>query len=176
MVRLSRYTKKYDKNIRLYKLHGSRDYVPYFTDKDGIGRPENYLKLRFGVRPGDLYKEKSIKNGSREYERCFINYHGDIMIGTTTKILRYKEPLIYKKLFKYFNRNLIEADKLIIVGYGGRDLEINKIIKKRFDYNSKKVIIIDPFPSDTLQALSSNLNAHIIEKSLNNVLIEDIIF
>jgi hypothetical protein len=101
-VRLSRYTGKYDKNICLYKLHGSRDYAVYYaSDKNGIGRPENYIKIKYGIGFSDIFKEV-IENIELVYEHCFVNYHADFLTGTTSKIERYKEPIFYKKLFEIF--------------------------------------------------------------------------
>lgn len=173
-VRLQRYTGVYDKKFRLYKLHGSRDYGVYYTSDKGIGMPETYVKTRFGVRFGDIFKERTDTNGNIEYEHCFINYHADFLTGTTSKIERYKEPLLYKKLFEFFRNNLKEASKLIIIGYGGKDTEINKMILENFDFKSKEVIIIDPYPALHIKTLQQQLDAKLVIKQLEDVSIDDI--
>lgn len=173
-VRLSCYTGNYDKPIRLSKLHGSRDYVVYYTmSNTGVAHPESYIKIRHGIGFADIYKEKN-ENGDLTYENCFINYHADFLTGTTSKIERYKEPLLYQKLFEIFRANLKEASKLIIAGYGAKDSEINKMIVENFDYKTKPVFIIDPFPAVGLRTLQSMLNATLIEKHLDDVGISDI--
>jgi hypothetical protein len=173
-VRLSRYTGKYDKNICFYKLHGSRDYVVYYaSDKNGIGRPENYVKIKYGIGYGDIYKEE-LENNELVYQHCFINYHADFLTGTTSKIERYKEPIFYKKLFEIFRNNLATAEKLIIIGYGCKDSEINKMIIENFDFKNKPVFIIDPFPSEALENFKTIVNATLIKKDLENITPSDI--
>ncbi|MBS1731864.1 MAG: hypothetical protein JST02_01085 [Bacteroidetes bacterium] len=173
-VRLSRYTGNYDKNICLHKLHGSRDYAVYYaSDKNGIGRPENYVKIRYGIGFGDIYKEE-VKNNQLTYEHCFINSHADFLTGTTSKIERYQEPTFYKKLFEIFKGNLQEAEKLIIIGYGCKDTEINKLIIENFDFKNKPVTIIDPYPSQMLENFRNQVNGVLIEKDIDNVSISDI--
>jgi hypothetical protein len=144
--RLSRYTGKYDRKIRLYKLHGSKDYYVYYTNK-GKGAtlyPETYIKTRRLIDNMNFCKEIQTQSGKLEYENCSVNYHPDFLTGTTSKIARYKEPLLYKKLFELFKKNLKKADILIIIGYGCKDTEINRYIFEEFG-TSKPCFIIDPF-------------------------------
>jgi hypothetical protein len=173
-ARLERYTGIYRKNLRLYKLHGSRDYVVYYTFKGNIGKPEKYLKTRFGIGFSDLYKEKENENNELEYESCPNNYHADFLTGTTSKIERYKEPLLYKDLFELFKQNLKEAKSLLIIGYGGKDKEINKMIFENFDFKNKKSFIIDPFPGEKVKELAATLNSTIIEKQLQEIDLNDL--
>ncbi|MFY7731977.1 MAG: hypothetical protein ACOVSR_00745 [Bacteroidia bacterium] len=173
-ARLSRYTGRYEKKFRLYKLHGSRDYGIYYSSNGAVASPENYVKTRYGIGFGDMFKEKEIEKGRFEYEHCWINYHADFLTGTTSKIERYKEPLLYKRLFELFRQNINEAEKLIIVGYGGKDSEINKMILENFDYKKKPTIIIDPYPSQKLIELQQLVNATLIEKHLENLTMDDI--
>jgi hypothetical protein len=174
--RLSRYTGKYRKNIRLYKLHGSKDYYVYYTNK-GKGStlyPETYIKTRWGIGNTDFYKK--IKKGkSVEYENCSVNYHPDFLTGTTSKIARYKEPLLYKKLFELFKKNLNRAEMLIIIGYGCKDSEINKYIIEQFGKN-KPCFVIDPFADKTVKDFIKELgsNTTLVSEQLNDLSIADI--
>lgn len=174
-ARLERYTGVYKKNLRLYKLHGSRDYVAYYTFKGNIANPENYLKTKFGIGFSNLYKEKLNENEELEYEFSPSNYHADFLTGTTSKIERYKEPLLYNKLFELFKQNLKNCKILLIIGYGGKDKEINKMIYENFDFKSKKSFIIDPYPGEKVKELSALLNSTIVEKQLENIELEDIV-
>ena len=74
------------------------------------------MKTRFGIGFSDLYKEKENENNEFEYESCPSSYHADFLTGTTSKIERYKEPLLYKDLFELFKQNLREAKILLIIG------------------------------------------------------------
>lgn len=166
-VRLERYKGKYDKQFRLYKLHGSRNYGVYFSSHGSLASPENYLKTRYGIGFGELYKEKTNEKGELEYEHCWLNYHADFLTGTTLKIERYKEPLLYKKLFELFRQNLREAEMLLIVGYGGKDTEVNKMILENFDFKNKKSFIVDPYVGKNLNELAGQLSSTIITKNLD---------
>jgi hypothetical protein len=173
-VRLEGYTGRYDKKISLYKLHGSKDYGIYYTSKRGILLPESYLKNRYGVSFGGFLKEIRTEERSLEYEHCFINFHGDFLTGTTSKIERYSEPLLYKKLFKMFRQNLRNSKKLIIIGYGAKDAEINKMILNNFDYRNRPAFIIDPKPGEAVISLQKKLNAKLINKQLEVIKMKDL--
>jgi len=173
-ARLERYTGKYDKIFRLYKLHGSLDYGVYYGTHAAIATPENYLKTRYGIGFHDLKKEIKNDKEELEYEHSWISYHADFLKGTTSKIERYKEPLLYKTLFELFRQNLKEAKMLLIIGYGGKDTEINKMLLENFDFKNKPSYIIDPFPEKPLIELASKLNSTIIKKELNIVALDDI--
>lgn len=169
MVRLSRYTGKYNTKFRLFKLHGSLNYELYYRSENGIFIPERYIKTGYAIGHTDHFKEKKNKDGELEYERSWINYHSDFLTGTTSKILRYKEPLLFKKLFKLFKENLKTSDKLVIIGYGTKDVEINKLILNNFDYLNYKTFIIDPYAGDTVKEFGANINAKIINKQLEEI-------
>lgn len=174
MVRLSRYIGIYESKFSLYKLHGSLNYEPYYRTKNGYSTPEIYLKTGYGVRHTEHYKEKTNEEGKLEYENSWINYHSDFLTGTTSKIVRYTEPLLFKRLFELFKTNLINAEKLIIIGYGAKDQEINDIILNYFDFNNKKVFIIDPYAGDVVKEFGIKLNAKVIGKQLEDIEINDL--
>ena len=110
------------------------------------------------------------------YENCWINYHPDFLTGTTFKIIRYREPLLYQKLFKLFEDNLEQADMLIIIGYGCKDSEVNKIIMEKFG-KDKPCFIVDPYAGDTVKDFIKEMgdNTKLISKSLDSLQIADFI-
>lgn len=155
--RLERYTGKYNKPIRLFKLHGSIDYVIYYkTTTNGIMVPEKYVKIKYGISPGDVIKSRKSKIG---YDISPFPYHADWLTGTTSKTKRYNEPLLFKKLFKKFKNSLKNTEILLIIGYGGKDDGINQIIIDNFDYNLKPVHIVDKFGSGKIEELREAINA-----------------
>lgn len=168
-ARLARYTGKYDKQFRLYKLHGSRDYCIYYSSQGSVVSPDKYIKTRYRIGFGKLYKEKTNDKGELEYEHCWVNYHADFLTGTTSKIERYKEPLLYKNLFELFRQNLRAADMLLVIGYGGKDTEINKILFENFDHKNKKSFIVDPYAGKQVRELAGQLNSSIITKHLEEI-------
>lgn len=174
MVRLSEYTGNYNKKFRLFKLHGSLNYELYYR-QEGINLvPETYIKTRSGIGHTEQYKEKKNSKGILEYENSWINYHSDFLTGTSSKIERYTEPLLFNKLFKLFKENLNSAEKLIIVGYGAKDKEINNIIKNNYDHVNKETYIIDPYAGKTVIEFAKLINAKIINKQLENIEINDL--
>ena len=101
--RLERYTGRYNTAIRLYKLHGSLDYVPFYRQNaNGLMVPQKYVKIRYGMRAGDVIKGRKSKIG---YDISPFPYHADFLTGTTSKIQRYNEPLLFKKLPQFGIRN-----------------------------------------------------------------------
>lgn len=170
--RLQYYTGNYNSKYRLFKLHGSLDYGIYSSSENGVFTPENYLKTRCNIGFSNLYKEIS-KDGHIEYENCWINYHSDFLTGTTSKIERYKEPILYKKMFELFQKNLNMADKLIIIGYGAKDSKINEMIEKNYDFTNKPSFIIDPYAGESVIKFSENINSKLINKHLENIVEED---
>jgi hypothetical protein len=168
-VRLPRYTGNYHSNIRLFKLHGSLDYAPYYTAGPGSTLvPDAYVKVPRSVGFSKLFKDRSVPT-DRDYENCWVNYHADFLTGTTSKIIRYKEPLLYEKLFIDFEKNLSESASLIIIGYGGRDSEINRIIYNNFDHVSYPVYVVDPSPGAAISKVISDLNAIHYTSSMDGI-------
>lgn len=165
--RLERYTGRYyGKPIRLYKLHGSLNYVMMHKDT-GYGLVDDFeVKFRYGMGLMDLERERSKKNG---YENDFISYHADFLTGATTKTPFYRSRF-YKKLFRKFKNNLINAKVLIVIGYGGKDKGINDYLLNYFDYHNKPCYIIDPGINHNtqLQSLADKMKAIKIEKSISD--------
>ena len=160
-VRLPRFTNLYDTNFRLYKLHGSVDQFPYHIQGKGI---DTYVKIKLGIGTSDLFKEV-LDNGELKYINDWINYHPDFLSGTTSKILRYREPWYYDKVFNHFETNLEKSDKLIVIGYGCLDSEVNRLIEERFAFENKPVFLVEPFPSETSHIFREKFNCRLIEKT-----------
>lgn len=177
-VRLERYTGSYSKPLRLFKLHGSIDYHYYSStnENSSVFYPKEYVKIKRKVDMNTLKRKVLHDDGTSSYENAPPSYyHPDFLTGTTAKILRYDEPLLYKRLFDCFKENLQQAEKLIIIGYGGGDEKVNEVIITHFDYHNKPIYIIDPKANDTLQKLkgTSALDAKLISKELKEITIED---
>lgn len=165
-VRLERYTARYNRPVRLYKLHGSFDYVFYYKSNGNILLPSICVKRRYGI---DL---KSLKRGignKMKYETFPFAYHSNFLSGVNTKVRHYNDNVLYGKLHKRFRNNLRTAKCLIIVGYGGKDEGINNTILNNYDYLNKPTIIIDPYPSDALIGLKGKLGASLITKSISDI-------
>lgn len=155
--RLERYTSRYNTPIRLFKLHGSLDYVPFYREvENGFMIPDKYVKIKWGIGASDIMKSRKSKIG---YDVSPFEYHADFLTGTTSKIQRFNEPLLFKKLFKRFKKNLRQADKLIIIGYGCKDEGINEIIKEYFDYNHKPSFIVDKYAGEGVVEFGKSINA-----------------
>ena len=166
--RLERYSGRYyGKPIRIYKLHGSLNYVIMHRDS-GYGLVDDCeVKIRDGMSLMDLERERSRKNG---YDNDFFSYHADFLTGATTKIAYYHRSGFYKKMFRKFKNNLIRAKALVVIGYGGKDNGINDYLFNYFDFHNKPCFIIDPYISHNAQlmALADKMNAVKIEKGIRD--------
>lgn len=171
--RLARYTEVYNNKYKLFKLHGSFDYGVYYKSNGAMMTPETYIKTRYGVGFGEFFKEINDGKGNVAYESCWVNYHADFLTGTSSKIERYKEPLIFKKLFEKFRNNLKEADILLIIGYGCKDSEVNKMVFENFDFKKKRCFIVDPYAGDNVKKFAEVINGKLIEKLPEDLSLED---
>ncbi|MFD0766703.1 hypothetical protein ACFQZI_17710 [Mucilaginibacter lutimaris] len=167
-IRLSYFSGKYSSNFRLYKLHGSLDQYPFHLMNGG--QIDNYIKTKPGIGITDFYKEVVDENGNFTYINDFINYFPDFLSGTTSKILRYSDPVYYESIFKAFEINLQKSDMLILIGYGCGDSEVNNIISNNF---KGKIYVVDPFPqANTIEFCKIN-DAKLIEKTPENIGLPD---
>jgi hypothetical protein len=167
--KLERYTGRYDTRFRLYKLHGSLNYYKYYINR--FAYPIAYVK-HIPCLDGTIYKECR----DERHRWGFVQSAGedlcaDFLTGTTAKIERYKEKLLYKKLFKKFASNLKKSEKLIIIGYGAKDSEINNLIKSNFDFENKPVYVVNPRIKDKseLAPFFKEIQAKLITTKLHNV-------
>lgn len=116
-VRLERYTGNYNKPIRLYKLHGSLNYYAYPTRiSTSQYALDSYIKLRAKVDSFKLKKEVENNDGVKIYEETPpAYYHPDFLTGTTSKIFRYDEPLLYKSYSSVFKKiyNMPKSSSLL---------------------------------------------------------------
>lgn len=171
-VRLERYVASYSRNIRLYKLHGSLDYVLYYrTLDDGITLvPDRYVKTRYGIGYDNLLRDTH--NGA-DYERYPFAYHANFLTGTTSKIKKYEDPYLFKPLFELFRNNLEHSEILIVIGYGCKDEGINNIIAESF--KGRDIYIVDPFCDGnmTIKAFSERVGAKIIKTQIADLRIAD---
>lgn len=163
-VRLERYTARYNRPIRLYKLHGSLDYVPFHRNSNKYKPFDTYVKISKGINSGDLLRAYGRK---MKYELSPFELHADFLTGTTSKILRYKEPF-YNKLFKRFRKNVNNAEKLIIIGYGCQDKGINDLILNNFD-TSKPSFIVSPNPNEHIRNFAKMINATLLDMGVEKI-------
>lgn len=168
-VRLSYFTDEYPDKYRLYKLHGSVDQFRFHSMDKGI---ETYVKIKHGIGANDLYKEIEA-DGELTYINDWINYHPDFLSGTTSKILRYREPCYYEKIFNHFENNLASSESLVLIGYGFGDMEINNLISEMFDYKNRSLFVVEPFPSAKTYEFLEKFNGKLIEKTPDNLRLDD---
>lgn len=163
--RLEEYKAYYNTAIRLYKLHGSLDYLMFKKpDQYGNFRDDKMIKVPYGIAFDKTKKQDNHKLG---YIKDWIEYSPDFLSGTRSKVRHYND-IFYKKLFKLFRKNLQKAENLIIIGYGGRDEGINKYILENFDYHNKPSFIVDPYYNNNegLKKFGDMIGAKPIEKSI----------
>lgn len=162
LIRLRRFTNNYNKPIRLYKLHGSVDTYAF-----QLGYPNqdnSRVKVDYGVE--DFIKEVKDEHGEFSYQRGFRSTYPDFLSGTTEKIKHYNEDF-YKDLFSHFDNNLRNSQKLIIIGYGFGDTEINNYIKLKFLNKGLVPTVINPSVPSSPFYQSNTFN--LIPKSVADV-------
>ena len=165
--RLEEYKAYYNTAIRLYKLHGSLDYILFKRcDSNGCFWNDKMIKVPYGIGVDKTKKQNKKRLG---YIMDWIEYNHDFLSGTLSKQNHYND-IFYKKLFKRFRVILKKAECLIIIGYGGRDTGINKNIVDYYDYRNKPSFIVDPYYSTNkdLKRFGDLIGAKAIEKSIEN--------
>ena len=166
--RLEEYKAYYNTAIRLYKLHGSLDYILFKRcDSNGCFWNDKMIKVPYGI---GVDKTKKQNKKRLDYIMDWIEYNHDFLSGTLSKQNHYND-IFYKKLFKRFRVILKKAECLIIIGYGGRDTGINKNIVDYYDYRNKPSFIVDPYYSTNkdLKRFGDLIGAKAIEKSIENI-------
>lgn len=161
--KLLKFTDKYPSNIRLFKLHGSFDIIPF----RGNGHVTDYVKFPWRT---DLTNIK--KRDDKGDILDFTNYHSDFLSGTMFKKSRYAEPKYFGVILGHFDQNLSDADKLIIIGYGCLDSGINNIIDEKLK-TGVSIYVVDPFPSAAVLDFVAQKGAKLIKKTPEEILFED---
>lgn len=162
LCKLERYTARYYKPIRIYKLHGSFDYFPFYKkiETGGIpfAVPHRYVKLKQGVHPFYLSK---LNRRTKEYEYSLSpDANPDFLSGTEVKQAKYNNPNLYTKLFKKFKKKLVQANQVIIIGYGAKDEKINEFLYENI--NKSYVTIYNYSPDNDVYKQQKRLSAKII--------------
>lgn len=135
-VKLERFTGSFTKRLALFKLHGSVDnYIAYELNPK-IRLRRDYAITEFFIEHKPKGEDQLI------FSRLADSIKPDFLSGTTAKINKYENPY-YEILFEHFTKNLRNSDSLIIIGYGFKDIGINKFIKDEYLSRSKKMIVID---------------------------------
>lgn len=165
-VRLARFTGNYKTPIRLYKLHGSLNYARYCRpNKNLLWEPSHIVKIRKYIPYDSIFYYNSKTNKD---EHNFETILPDFLTGTTSKTIKYNDSLIYKPNLDAFKKNMQEAEMLVIIGYGGNDSEINKMILKHFDSQNKKSYVISPSISGELKSLAGKIGATTYERKIED--------
>ena len=136
-VRLSRFTDKYTKRFRLFKLHGSIDHYWFGHEKEF-----DLIKLKYGISQNDIYKE-IVEGSEKKYYHGTIEVYPDFLSGKEYKINKYSKGSYYPKVFEHFVKNLENSNSLVIIGYGFRDEEINNHISTYLQNHSKNIFVVD---------------------------------
>ena len=161
-VRLRYFQNIFDKEISLFKLHGSVD--TYAFDLSTTTNDRTRIKSDYAVQ--DYFKEViDEESGEYSYTRGFQQVYPDFLSGTTEKIRNYGDEY-YTILFNHLKENLKSSEKLIVTGYGFGDSGINEILEECFLKEGKQMIVINPSrPNSPL----IKENTVIIEKGITDV-------
>lgn len=121
-IRISYFTKNFNSNINIFKLHGSIDN--YLINSS---EPFDMVKIPKRLNILELYREKV--DGTRQFEEhLWTLYQPNFLSGDKTKVDEYKSHKYYLDVFDEFSLRLKKADFLLCIGYGLMDHEINNKI------------------------------------------------
>lgn len=145
-VRLPFYNGIYQNKLRLFKLHGSINYINLrLTKTNEIIK----IKTNFGVQ-GYFSETYNPETQSYNYSDSFCDYNPDYLTGETEKIRQYNNPF-YDTILSHFKKNLQNSNHLIVIGYGFHDRAINEFIENNLLlYPNKKLTIVGISKPDTI--------------------------
>ncbi|MCI0330016.1 MAG: SIR2 family protein [candidate division Zixibacteria bacterium] len=164
MIRLRRFTNKYESRFCLYKLHGSIDHY-WCNFEDGF----DLVKLPWtsGFLAHEIYKEFN-RNGKYAYDNRSTDVVPDFLSGTTHKPNQYDRGPYYPLVHEHFKKNLTESKSLIVIGYGFGDLRINNYIEENFLTDSDKVMFVVDIERPE-NAYLDRPNVHFIEGGVSGM-------
>jgi hypothetical protein len=161
-VKLEQYTGKYDKSLCYYKLHGSVNSLVALTHDSR----KVHLKSNYAVS-SCFFETTNQKTGEVWFERLWDEAAPDFISGTTNKTRYYTGDEYYKNLFNHFEKNLMDSELLVVIGYGFKDAGINEYLEKHFLSRHKPMIVIDPIKPNT--DLIDKYNAKYIAKGVTDI-------
>ena len=159
IVELPQYTGKFDKRVNLHKLRGSRDFYALY-------KPLEYESF-YGK---EVFVKVDRKIDRISYKGVYLpfNYRGEFLSGMSVESIRANYPIYCNLVMDHFRKSLEESDKLMIIGYGGGDYDVNDHIYKYFPSN-KPSVVIDPNPSSRIVKMAVSLNSQVIRKPLEEL-------
>jgi hypothetical protein len=127
-------------NIRLFKLHGSINWILFRPDES-----DDWSGEKIGIPLGrDIWHTRT-PEGARQWPS---NGRPEFLAGTFNKMLNYTGG-IYAELHYQFYQSLKLSNILIISGYGFRDRGINTMVIDWFYNNPEnKIVVIHPRPTE----------------------------
>lgn len=162
------FTKKFNRKINLYKLHGSIDFFQV-----GLNGPDGKMYYFKETIPTDSpIQVIDPKNKNKLKSAINTRRLSQFLSGYTYKIRQYQNEVYYSHVFDQFKENLKNSDILIVIGYGFKDAGINEYLEKYFTGSRKKLIVIDPYqPNYDF----SQYNLHPIPKSICKIECQELI-
>lgn len=129
------FTEPCAKRVRLFKLHGSINWYWLYTcrtltNKNGIitrGASFPFLARFSNIDDVDHYRDPKYELEEEHFELRYDR--PSILIGHYMKNFEYTS-MPYLQMIECFSNFLQNNDRLVICGYGWRDLGINKLLEK----------------------------------------------
>lgn len=147
-VALAYFANRYDKPIRLHKLHGSISYYAFYRETEPRQmKVSNMIKRPWGLDERGLFYGDKDGMHKAEKVRGMLGMEADFLTGATEKVHRYESPIYYKPQFDNFERDLAVAKQVIAIGYGFRDYKVDEIVEKNLREDAR-CVVIDPFPRE----------------------------
>jgi hypothetical protein len=142
-VKLETFVDKFDKALCYFKLHGSVFNTIVYVDQQRVRLKDNYAISRY------LIEKTDPKTGEQKFEDLWDEVAPDFLSGTTNKTRYYTKDPYYKNLLGHFEKNLLNSELLVVIGYGFQDGGINEYLEKYFLSKGKPMVVIDPYKPKT---------------------------
>jgi len=167
-VKLEQFINKFDKPLSFFKLHGSVFNTIVYTPNPEQKKVR--LKDNYGIH--QFYMEVVDKATSEpRLESLWDEVAPDFLSGTTNKTRYYSDDPYYKNLFAHFEKNLLQSEYLVVIGYGFQDSGVNKYLEDCFLSRGKQMIVIDPYKPNT--DLIDKYKAVYIQKGVTQLTYQD---
>jgi hypothetical protein len=168
-IALERFTNKYDKPIRLHKLHGSTSYYAFAVEtKPSHFDVVNLIKSDYHLNEESLLYVEN--NSQYKFTKAMLGLEAEFLTGTKSKAKRYDAPIYYKPQFENFERDLMSTDNVFVIGYGFKDERVNEIIKQKVNKEAR-CRVVDPYINESAINKAGDVlpNVRIIKESITDM-------
>lgn len=167
-VKLEQFVNKFDKELCLFKLHGSIFNTLLYKSFPN----QQIIRIKNSYAVSEFFEEiQEPKTGKFKFDLLHDETSPDFLSGTTNKTRYYTGDPYYANLFNHFEKNLSNSELLVVIGYGFQDPGINDYLERYYLSKGKRMIVLDPFKPST--NLIDKYDATYIRKGVSDLSYEE---